>query len=379
MSHYDAIVLGTGGVGSAAIHHLARRGLSVLGLDRFPDAHDRGSSHGHTRVIRKAYFEHPDYVPLLIEAYRLWEELQQVSEQSLYVPAGLLNVGPAEGTIVQGIRASAAQYDLPLKQLDAAEVTRRWPGYEVPAGYTALFEEEAGFLMVERAVQAHLDQARQAGATCLAGQVVRDWSVSGSTVTVRTESDTFEADRLVITAGSWTMDLLGDLGFSLQVLRKPLHWYRVPADRYQCSEGAPTFFYDTPAGYFYGFPAIDGRGLKVARHTGGQVAADPLHVDRSLDREEQVQIATFLGEFLPEVTSEATDHTVCLYTMSADEHFIVDRHPGHDQVVFAAGLSGHGFKFATVLGKILAELATDGTTTLPIGFLGHDRPGLRAK
>ena len=202
MSHYDAIVLGTGGVGSAAIYHLARRGLSVLGLDRFADAHDRGSSHGHTRVIRKAYFEHPSYVPLLIEAYRLWEELQQVSEQSLYVPAGLLNVGPAAGNIVQGIRASAAEHDLPLEQLTATEVAKRWPGYTVPAGYTALFEEEAGFLMVERAVQAHLNQARLAGATCLADQAVLDWSVSGSTVTVRTKSETFEADRLVITAGS---------------------------------------------------------------------------------------------------------------------------------------------------------------------------------
>jgi sarcosine oxidase len=378
MSHYDAIVLGTGGVGSAALYHLAQRGLSVLGLDRFTGAHDRGSSHGHTRVIRKAYFEHPDYVPLLIEAYRLWKALQQVTGQSLYVPAGLLNVGPAEGNIVQGIRASAAEHDLPLEQLTAEEVAKRWPGYTVPEGYTALFEEEAGFLMVERAVQAHLDQARLAGATCLTDQVVLDWSVSGSTVTVRTESDTFEADRLVITAGSWTMDLLGDLEFSLQVLRKPLHWYRVPPDCYQCSQGAPTFFYDTPAGYFYGFPAIDGRGLKVARHTGGQLVADPLQVDRSLDTEEQVQVAAFLGKFLPEVTGEPTDHAACLYTMSADEHFIVDRHPEHDQVVFAAGLSGHGFKFATVLGKILSDLVADGTTTLPVGFLGHDRPGLRA-
>jgi len=378
MSHYDAIVLGTGGVGSAALYHLAQRGLSVLGLDRFTDAHDRGSSHGHTRVIRKAYFEHPSYVPLLIEAYRLWDALQQETGQSLYIPAGLLNVGPAEGNIVQGIRASAAEHDLPLEQLAAEEVSKRWPGYTVPEGYTALFEEEAGFLMVERAVQAHLDQARLAGATCLANQAVLDWSVTGSTVTVRTESDTFQTDRLVITAGSWTMDLLGDLAFSLQVLRKPLHWYRVPPDRYQYSQGAPTFFYDTPAGYFYGFPAIDGRGLKVARHTGGQVAADPLHVDHSLDREEQSQVGTFLGEFLPEVTGDSTDHTVCLYTMSADEHFIVDRHPGHDQVIFAAGLSGHGFKFSTVLGKILSDLAVEGTTTLPIGFLGHDRPGLRA-
>ena len=169
------------------------------------------------------------------------------------------------------------------------------------------------------------------------------------------------------------MDLLGDLGFSLQVLRKPLHWYRVPADRYQCSQGAPTFFYDTPAGYFYGFPAMDGRGLKVARHTGGQVAVDPLHVDRSLDQEEQGQVSTFLGEFLPEVTGESTDHTVCLYSMSADEHFIVDQHPQYSQVVFAAGLSGHGFKFSILVGDILADLVLDGHTRRQIARFAVDR------
>ena len=220
--------------------------------------------------------------------------------------------------------------------------------------------------------------AQQAGATFLSDQEVLDWSVEGSSVTVRTKSDQFHADRLVITAGSWTKDLLRDLGFQLRILRKPLHWYGVAANRYQCSQGAPTYFYDTPAGYFYGFPAIDERGLKVARHTGGTLVEDPLAVDRSLDEAEQAEVAAFLRKFLPEVSPQATDHTVCLYSMSADEHFIVDRHPGHDQVVFAAGLSGHGFKFATVLGKILADLAVAGTTALPIGFLGHDRAGLQS-
>ena len=377
MSHHDVIVLGTGGAGSAALYHLASQGLSVLGLDRFTAAHDRGSSHGQTRVIRKAYYEHPDYVPLLQRAYQLWEGLQQATGESLYIPAGLLSVGPPQGEIIRGIEASASEHDLPLEKLSAEQVQRRWPGYRVPEGYTSLFEVEAGFLMVEQAVRVHLEQAQQAGATFLSDQEVLDWSVEGSSVTVRTKSDQFHADRLVITAGSWTMDLLRDLGFQLRILRKPLHWYGVAADRYQCSQGAPTYFYDTPAGYFYGFPAIDERGLKVARHTGGTLVEDPLAVDRSLDEAEQAEVAAFLRKFLPEVSPQATDHTVCLYSMSADEHFIVDRHPEHEQVVFAAGLSGHGFKFTSVLGSLLAELTVTGKTSLPIDFLRHDRAALR--
>ena len=378
MKHYDAIVLGTGGAGSSALYHLATRGLSVLGLDRFDAGHDRGSSHGHTRIIRKAYYEHPDYVPLLQRAYQLWEQLQQVSGKSIYVPAGLLSVGPPAGSIIQGIQASASQHNLPLEQLTAEEVAGRWPGYRIPEGYTGLFEEEAGFLMVEEAVRVHIEQAQQAGATFLSDQAVVDWSIDGANVLVRTETDQFSAGRLVITAGSWSADLLGKLGFELRILRKALHWYRVAADQYQCSQGAPTFFYDTPDGYFYGFPAIDGRGLKVAQHTGGEVVTDPLQVDRELDVREQAQVASFLSHFLPAVSSEATDHAVCLYSMTADEHFVIDRHPEHGQVVFAAGLSGHGFKFTSVLGSILADLAIAGETSLPIEFLRHDRPALEA-
>jgi len=378
MEHYDAIVLGTGGAGSAALYQLANRGHAVLGLDRFAAGHDRGSSHGHTRIIRKAYYEHPDYVPLLQRAYQLWEELQQVSGESLYVPAGLLSVGLPEGSIMRGIQASANEHNLPLEQLTAEQVQQRWPGYRVPEGYTSLFEEEAGFLMVEEAVRVHLEQAQQAGATFLSDQAVVDWSIDGANVLVRTETDEFSAARLIITAGSWSADLIGKLGFELRILRKALHWYRVAADQYQCSQGAPTFFYDTPDGYFYGFPAIDGRGLKVAQHTGGEVVTDPLQVDRELDVTEQAQVATFLQKFLPAVSSEATDHAICLYSMTADEHFIVDRHPEHEQVVFAAGLSGHGFKFTSVLGSILADLAVAGKTSLPIDFLRHDRPALGA-
>ena len=378
MKHYDAIVLGTGGAGSSALYHLATRGLSVLGLDRFDAGHDRGSSHGHTRIIRKAYYEHPDYDPLLQRAYQLWEQLQQASGKSIYVPAGLLSVGPPTGSIIQGIQASAREHRLPLEQLSAEEVAARWPGYRIPEGYTGLFEEEAGFLMVEEAVRVHIEQAQQTGATFLSDQAVVDWSIDGANVLVRTETDQFSAARLIITAGSWSADLLGKLGFELRILRKALHWYRVAADQYQCSQGAPTFFYDTPDGYFYGFPAIDGRGLKVAQHTGGEVVTDPLQVDRELDVREQAQVASFLSHFLPAVSSEATDHAVCLYSMTADEHFVIDRHPEHAQVVFAAGLSGRGFKFTSVVGSILADLAIAGETSLPIDFLRHDRPALGA-
>ncbi len=377
MTTHDVIVLGTGGVGSAALFHLARRGCRVLGIDRFPGGHDRGSSHGHTRIIRMAYFEHPDYVPLLRRSYELWTALERIQQKQLYYPVGLLEVGPPDGVVIPGVLASARQHNLSIEQIAATEARSRFPGFRIPDGYDVVFETNAGYLLVEECVLAHLDAARQHGAELRIGESVVNWTTTPNGVTVHTDQQTYHSAKLVITAGAWAGKLLADLGINLQVRRKHLHWYRTSQDHYCPDRGGTCFFYEVPAGYFYGFPQIDDRGVKVAEHSGGTVIDDPLHDDKSVESHDRERVEAFLAQNMPAVTRQPTDHVVCYYTMSSDEHFIVDRHPQHPHVCFASGLSGHGFKFTSVLGEILAELTLQRSSAQPIEFLSASRPGLR--
>ncbi|HKA55388.1 MAG TPA: N-methyl-L-tryptophan oxidase [Candidatus Binatia bacterium] len=371
MSTYDCIVIGTGGVGSAALYHLAGRGARTLGLDRFPPGHDRGSSHGDTRIIRLAYFEHPNYVPLLRRAYQLWAELAERRGQQLYHETGLLQLSHPAGEVVPGVLRSAHEHDLAVEELTAGEVAYRFPGLRVPAPMTAVFERCAGYLKVEACVLAYVQEASKLGAEVRSGEAVLGWRADGSGVVVTTDQARYAAARLVITPGAWAADLLGDLGVRFTVRRKSLFWYEAPP--VYGVEGCPIFLYETPTGIFYGYPQIDHFGLKVAEHSGGQVVTDPLTVDREIDPQDRRRVEDFLARHLPDVSRTLRRHVVCLYTMSPDGHFIVDRHPRHPQVAFVAGLSGHGFKFACVLGEVLAELALDGRTHAPSEFLACDR------
>lgn len=376
MDRYDAIVLGTGGVGSAALMHLARRGARALGIDRFAPGHDRGSSHGQTRLIRQAYFEHPHYVPLLLRAFDLWRELESACGETLYREVGLIEIGPPAGEVLQGVRASARAHGLPIEDLSADEAMRRFRGFRVPEDCEAVFEQRAGYLLVERAVVAHAEQAVRLGAKLQTGETIRSWRPDGSGFTVETDAARYAADSLIIAAGPWAGQLLGESRIALTVLRKPLYWFAARGDAYR-APACPAFFYELPDGCFYGFPQIDDAGVKVAEHTGGRIVDDPLAVKREIDPADQRRVASFVGRFLTDATTECTGHAVCMYTMTADAHFVVDRHPDYPHVAFAAGLSGHGFKFTGVLGEALADLVLDGNTRLPIGFLSAARESLR--
>lgn len=379
MAHtYDVIVLGVGGFGSGAFDHLARRGLKVLGLDRFPPGHDRGSSHGETRIIRKAYFEHPDYVPLLLRAYDLWHELERDSGQTLFHRAGLLISGPPEGEAVAGARLARERYDVPLEEIPRADLQTRFPGFRIPAEFDAVFEPEGGYLEVENCVLAHAERGERAGGVIRSNETVRAWSSNGRTVTVTTERDTYSAASLVITAGAWAGTLLADLRIPLQVVRKPLFWCPVRSGDYAVRSGCPTFYFDLPRGSFYGFPSIDGSTLKVAEHTGGSPVDDPLLVNREIQPDDFPRVGEFLSEHMPQIDPQPARHSVCLYTKTPDHHFAVDVHPEYRNVAVGAGFSGHGFKFTSVLGEALADLATTGRSELPIGFLSLGRPALHA-
>ncbi len=282
MQSYDCIVLGTGGVGSAALYHLAQRGAKVLGIDRFPPGHDRGSSHGETRVIRLAYFEHPDYVPLLQRAYTLWEAMEQARPESLYVQAGILEMGPEDGEIIPGVLDAARQHDLEVETLSAAQIEKRYAGLRVPEPMVGVYEARAGFLRVEACVKAYIDEAVKRGAQLQTGETVLGWSPDGEGITVETDRGQYRAGRLVVTAGAWAPQLLASLDVELRVLRKPLLWYRTQTPDYKLDNGFPVWFLETELGAIYGFPEIDERGFKLAEHTSGTEVADPLSPDRNL-------------------------------------------------------------------------------------------------
>jgi monomeric sarcosine oxidase len=344
-----------------------------LGIDRLAPPHDRGSSHGQTRVIRQAYFEHPNYVPLLKESYTLWHELESLAGTKLFHQIGLVEVGPPDGIVVPGVLRAAKEHAIEVESLTTIEIERRWPGLHTGNNLVGVFEPTAGYLRVENCVQSHVDAAVAAGATIITNSEVLRWSANDRDVRVQTAAGEFAADRLIVSAGAWSSAVLNELAIPLEVRRKSLFWFAADAPEYDSASGMPVYLFELPPCVFYGFPKLDSLGVKVAEHSGGRIVENPHVVDRDIDRDEQTRLEDFLSAHLPGVSRHVTNHTVCLYTMSPDEHFIVDRHPQHANVVFAAGLSGHGFKFTPVLGRALAELALDGGTELPIEFLSVAR------
>lgn len=373
MSHWQAIVVGVGGVGSAALFELSRRGVNALGIDRFPIGHDRGSSHGQTRIIRQAYFEHPDYVPLARLAFGRWRELEHRSNQHLMQQTGLLQIGPPAGQVLEGVRASAIQHNLDVEELAQEDIEKRFPGLRVPPDLVGLFEVQAGYLRVEQCVQTHAQEAQKLGAELRIGERIESVRPVGSQVEVVTNAERYTADMAIVTAGPWAGDLLADLNLSLQVRRKASFWFSPLDNSYRVEAPCPAFLYELPQGVFYGLPQVDQRGLKVAEHSGGRLTSDPLQVDRKIDPEELARVKQFVGDCLPNLSTDFDEHAVCMYTMTADEHFIVDRHPLANQIALAAGLSGHGFKFTGVLGQALVDLLLDGETEIPVGFLSLAR------
>lgn len=372
MSNHDVIVLGVGAMGSAACFHLAARGARVLGLERFSAPNDRGSSHGESRIIRRAYAEGADYVPLLDRAYQLWDELDAITEESLFHRVGLAYYGLRDSELLASVERSSELYGVPIEQLDRQAAIERFPDYLPPQGFRAIFEPDAGYLASEACIEAYVAGARSAGAEVRENEEVLGWVVDDEGVEVRTDQATYSAGALVLAAGAWTRPLLGELSVPLEVRRVPLFWFRNQAGTHSL-ERVPCFLMDLEHGLFYGFPARDPHGVKVAMHAPLEPVGEPLAIDRDIHDSDLEPIHRSSYMVLPHVAPPATHSAVCMYTMTPDEHFVIDRHPGHENVVFAAGFSGHGFKFASVVGEVLADLALEGATRHPVEFLGPGR------
>ena len=374
---HDVIIVGTGGIGSAALYELARRGVRALGIDRFPPGHDRGSSHGETRIIRRSYFEHVDYVPLLNLAYRKWEEFCSSTGEDFFQRCGMVYVGPEDDEIIDGVLASARAHQLDVQHIVAEEAAKKFPGFAIPSDAAVLWEPDAGYLRLEPAIRAMIEQATRLGAETQHGVEVIGWQATPGGVVVETNTGHFEAKKLVITAGCWARSLLADLKIPLHVLRKHLHWFRSNDSRYHQSQGCPCFFIAESDNYVYGFPDY-GSGLKVAVHSGGTVIEDPLVDDRTPEADDDELVRSFVSRYMPGIAADRLAHAVCFYTMTPDGHFVIDRHPEYEQVVFAAGLSGHGYKFAPAIGTVLTELALDGKCEVDVEFLSLRRPVLQS-
>jgi sarcosine oxidase len=366
---HDVIVVGLGAMGSAAAAHLARRGVRVLGLEAFARGHALGSSHGESRVIRLAYWEHPDYVPLLRRAYALWHELEAASGQQLFIQTGGLFIGARDSMLVQGTLDSVRTHNLSYRMLDADDLRREHPLLQVRDSDVAIYEDPAGLLLPERCVEAHAALAEAAGAELRYAEPVLDWSVDRAGVVVSTAAGRYTAERLVITAGPW-LNRVMKLDLPLHPERVPMFWMQptVPIEAF-AAERFPIWLMDTgEPGLFYGFPHLEWPGVKLARHHSG-VPCDPQTIIRDIQPADEAPIRAFVRRYLPALDGPVLHARACMYTNTPDEHFLVDRHPDFDNVTYAGGFSGHGFKFSTVIGEILADLTLHGRATPEAEFL----------
>jgi len=365
---YDVIVAGLGAHGSAAAYHLAKRGQRVLGFERFARGHTLASFGGLSRIIRLSYYEHPSYVPLLKRAWDLWRELERESGETLLTQTGGLYLGPPEGDLVSGALASARLHDLVHELLDNAELKRRYPLFEIEREWIGIFDAQAGWLAPERSVAAHLRVAERNGATLRFAEPIERWERDGDGVRVFSQKGSYRCQRLVIAAGSWLPRLLPQLAPHLWVERNVLFWFE-PRGELDAFAKLPVYIVEDTDRMYYGFPYDPDNGLKMAGlHFGDRV--DPDTVDREPSARDEERVRAWLRRRIPLANGERRRAQVCLYTNSPDGHFIIDR---EGPVTYASACSGHGFKFASAVGEILADLTISGRSSLDIGFLSSDR------
>jgi sarcosine oxidase len=375
---YDVVVIGLGGMGSAAMYHLAQRGLKVLGLEQFDISHDLGSSHGHSRIIRLAYAEHSDYVPLLKRAYVLWRDLERRAGEPLLIITGGIDAGMREGATVRGSLTSCEIHDLPHELLDRAALTRRFPGYRLASDMVGVYQPDAGFLLSERCVVAHVEVARRLGAEVHTDERVLRWHAEGDGVVVETDRGVYHARKLIVTAGPWARTLVPVLQHLAVPERQVMLWTEPLQPAYFEPGAFPVFNMEAREGRFYGYPVHGIPGFKIGKYHHRHETVDDLDsMDRECHPEDEDVLREGIRRYFPDANGPTLAMKTCLFTNSPDEHFIIDVLPDFPQVAIAAGFSGHGFKFCSVVGEIMAELVADGGTNLDIDLFRLTRPALK--
>jgi len=362
---FDVLVIGAGAMGGAAAYHLAKSGAKVCVFDQFTVPHDKGSSHAETRLIRQAYFENPNYVPLLKRAYELWDELAENSDQ-LFVRNGLFVAGRQDRKIMQGILHSAKQHEIPVEVLSATDAKRNFPNFNFENHEICILEKNAGYLLVDNCLRAHLQKAEHFGATILQQTCIDSFTKAAGEFSVKTGGREFKAKKVIVCAGAWAANMLPEkYKAALTAYRVPLFWFP-PLQEFTPQHNESCFAFDLEEGFFYGFPQLSLDGMKVGLHKPGLEIHNPSAFNRELKNDERAPVQAFVKAKIPNYQPNISKEATCIYTMTPDEHFIVDEEDG---LIVMAGFSGHGFKFASVMGEIAKELALQGKTMHPIDFL----------
>jgi len=365
-------------MGSAAAWQLARRGARVLCLERFDIPHAMGSSHGVTRIIRMPYYEDPRYVPLLRRAYQLWREIEAVSGERLLVTTGSIDAGPEDGELFQGALASARQHQLEHEVLTGAQIARRFPAYHLPRVHRGVFQPDGGFVVSELAIVAHVRAAQSQGAEIHARERVVSWEPRGSQrISVVTDRAVYRARQLILTAGAWVGELAAVLKPMAIPERQVLAWLQPRRPELFEPSRFPVFNLAVEEGRYYGLPVFQVPGFKFGRyHHRGESVPNPDELRREPDAEDERILRQFAQRYFPDGCGPTMALRTCMFTNTPDEHFIIDRHPEYPQVIVASPCSGHGYKFCSVIGEILAEMAINGESRHQIDFLRLSRNGL---
>ncbi len=378
--HFDVIVVGVGSMGAPTCYNLAKRGVKVLGLEQFTVVHNNGSHAGQSRMVRKAYFEDPDYVPLLDKAYTLWKELEEITDQKLFHKTGLFYTGPKQNNVLEGVKLSAQKYNITINRLGEKECSKQFPNFKLLENNEHLFEPDAGYVIPEQIIALYCELAVDRGATILENQLVEDWSEGDNIITVKTKNTTYTADKIIFTAGGFTNNLLPFKKNELVPRRQITCWFEPKEPALFSSDKFPCFLYTTPdlPGAFYGFPLLstgDGSGkmgVKIGYHFPGEII-DPYTMHDFDQEKESKLIKEFMLDYIPKGYKSVLSIKSCIYTYTEDGHFILEKHKDYKNVSVACGFSGHGFKLAPLVGEILADLSLEGKTDNPIAFLSSDR------
>jgi sarcosine oxidase len=372
-TQFDVIVIGVGGMGSAAAYHLSTRGHRVLALERHGIPHDLGSSHGVNRIIRLAYFEHPDYVPLLRRSYELWRELEWSSCERLLFITGSIDAGPSNGEIVRGSLESCRMHNLPHETLDAASLSRRFPGFNLPEDYLAVYQPDGGFVLAERGIVAHVFGAQRHGASIRGHERALSWTSNKRGVTVVSDRGVYEAATLLVTAGPWLASLVPHLAPFAVPQRQVLLWTQPQRPEHFALGAFPVFNLEGENGRYYGFPVYSVPGFKLGKYFHREQDVDPELMERSCEDQDETVLRTAVERYFPGANGPTMNLKTCLFTNTPDHHFIVDHHPEHENVWIAGGFSGHGYKFCPVIGEILSDLAIHGRAARDISLFRSDR------
>lgn len=376
---FDVIIVGAGTMGMAAGYYLAKKGVNTLLIDSHDPPHDKGSHTGDTRIIRFAYGEGREYVPLALRSKELWDKLQEETEMPLFLQTGVLGFGPKGTTFIEEAIASASEHNLPLEVLDANDINQRWSGIKVPENYYGCFEPTSGVLFSANCIRAYREGALKHGATLVSHSPVTNIEIEDDSVTVHTAKETYIGKKLILSAGAWNGPLLSKLGIDvkLQPLRQTHGFFDADPELYN-ADTFPIYLTQTDTGTYYGFPRIDGSGMKAGRHDIGQELDETYNVvDYGKVEADEQDTRTFLDTFMPQASGKLMEGVTCLYTKTPDEHFIIDYHPEHMHVAIAGGFSGHGFKFASVIGEILSEMVTTGKSPYDLSLFSIKRPILK--